>query len=103
MGIAYLGLKPAEFFELRVGYFYAALDAWSRHELNKQRFTAEIQRMQTTDLLNIQLKKKDRVKPGQLWRFPWDDEEGGEAEKPMTAEEIRRHNEEILKRLSNGG
>lgn len=102
MGIAHLHLTPAEFFKMRIGHFYAALDAWAEHEKNKQRFTAELMRMQTADLLNIQLKKKDRIKAAELWRFPWDDE-GDERQRPQTDEEIRRHNEEILKRFSRNG
>jgi hypothetical protein len=49
-------------------------------------------------LLNIQLKKKDRLKPAQLWAFDWDNEQ--EEEKPVTTEEIKRHNEEIMKRFN---
>ena len=102
MGIAHLHLTPAEFYEMRIGHFYAAMDAWGEHELSKQRFTAELIRMQTTDLLNIQLKKKDRLKAGELWRFPWEVED--EVDKPTTDDEIKKHNEEILKRLlKNGG
>lgn len=101
MGIAYLGLTPEQFFFMRVGHFYGALDAWAEHEKNKQRFTAELMRMQTTDLLNIQLKKKDRIKPGDLWSFPWDENEVDR--KPETDDEIRKHNEAILKRLNRNG
>jgi hypothetical protein len=102
MAVAYLHLTPGEFYLMRPGQFYAALDAWAEHEKNKQRFTAELMRMQTADLLNIQLKKKDRIKAVELWRFPWDDEDG-ERQRPQTDEEIRRHNEEILKRFSRNG
>jgi hypothetical protein len=58
--------------------------------------------MQTTDLLNIQIKKSQRLKPGELWKFPWDGD-GVADKKPMTDDEIRKHNEEIMKRFSNGG
>lgn len=102
MGISHLHLTPAEFFKMRIGHFYAAMDAWGEHELAKQRFTAELMRMQTTDLLNIQLKKKDRIKAGELWRFPWEVEE--DEAKPTTDDEIKKHNEALLKRLlKNGG
>lgn len=102
MAVAHLHMTPREFFLMRPGQFYTALEIWAEHERNKQRFTAELTRMQTTDLLNIQLKKKDRIKPGQLWRFPWDDEDE-EVARPQTDEEIRKYNEEILRRFAGDG
>lgn len=102
MAVAHLHMTPREFFLMRPGHFYGALEVWAEHEKNRQRFTAELIRMQTTDLLNIQLKKKDRIKPGQLWRFPWDDEDE-EVARPQTDDEIKRHNEEIIRRFSKNG
>jgi len=101
MAVAHLHMTPREFFLMRPGHFYGALEVWAEHEKNRQRFTAELIRMQTTDLLNIQLKKKDRIKPGQLWRFPWDDED--EERTDLTDDEIKRHNEEIIRRFSKNG
>lgn len=65
--------------------------------MESKRFGADIIRLQTTELLNIQLKKKDKIKPVELWEFPWDEEE---RDKPDTDEEIRRYNEEIIKKFA---
>lgn len=98
MAVAYLHLTPDQFGEMLPGEFYAGINAFYRMERDRQKFTAELFRMQTADLLNIQLKKKDRIKPAQLWAFDWDNEQ--EEEKPVTTEEIKRHNEEIMKRFN---
>ena len=42
------------------------------------RSDAELTRMQTTELINIQLEPGKRFKPHQLWKFPWDDEDEDE-------------------------
>ena len=102
MGIACLRLSPAEFWDMLPGQYFDALTIYYREKRSDQRFIAELFRMQTTDLLNIQIKKSQRLKPGELWRFPWDDDDEAD-EKPMTDDEIRKHNEEIMKRFSNGG
>jgi len=99
LGLALLGMTADEFFECRIGLFYNALNAYYREQMNRQRFTADMVRLQTLTLLNIQIKKSDRIKtPAELWSFPWDDEE---EEKPSD-EEIRRRNEEILNKFNNG-
>ena len=37
---------------------------------------AELIRLQTLTMVNIQLASKDKIKdPKKLWRFPWDEEE----------------------------
>ena len=87
---------------MRPGQYFDALTIYYREKRSDQRFIAELFRMQTTDLLNIQIKKSQRLKPGELWKFPWDGD-GVADKKPMTDDEIRKHNEEILKRFSNGG
>ncbi len=81
---------------MRIAHYYAALGAWYESERERQRWTAELVRMQTTDLLNIQLKKTDRIKPGKLWTFPWDDDEQDD---PMTDEKIREMHLEIMKKF----
>lgn len=95
MAVAFLHLSPEQFFEMRISYFLISLDTWMLHEKEKQRFEADLLRMQTADLINIQLKKGDRIKPEKLWHFPWDDED----EKILTDEEIKRMNEEIMKKF----
>ena len=96
MGVAWLGMTPEEFFICRIGHFFSALAYYSEKKKREVRLISELMRLQTTDLLNIQIKKSERIKPGQLWKFPWDEEE--EEEKPeLIDEEIRQLNEQIIK------
>lgn len=43
-------------------------------QLEKTKLHCELTRMQTTELINIHLKKQDKFKYKQLWEFPWDSE-----------------------------
>lgn len=83
---------------MRVGHFLSAVFMHEKTQREKQKFIAELLRLQTADLINIQLKKSDRVKPDELWRFPWD----GDEEEQLSDDEIRRRNEEILKKFTDG-
>jgi hypothetical protein len=96
MAVAFLHLSPELFFEMRICHFMVSLDAWMMHEREKQRFDAELYRLQTADLINIQLKKSDRIKPEKLWHFPWDDEV---EQVIMTDDEIKQMHEEIMKKF----
>lgn len=56
-----------EFF-LKLHYFYEEKDRLFREQ-------AELTRLQTVTLVNIQLSSKDKIKdPRRLWRFPWETE-----------------------------
>jgi hypothetical protein len=96
MGMAFLGLLPEQFFEMRLCYFFNALNMFLKNERERERYTAELVRMQTTELLNIQLKKADRILPAQLWAFPWDEDNEPEL---LTDEEIKRQHEAILEKF----
>lgn len=98
MGVAWLGLTVEEFFLMRIGHFFSALQYYNEGKNREVKVLASLIRRQTTDLINIQLKKSDRLKPEQLWKFPWEDEEEAETEK-MTDEQIREMNERIIKEL----
>lgn len=100
MAVAWLGMTPKEFFEVRVGHYFSALQYYQEGKNRDVRLISELIRRQTVDLLNIQMKKSDRLKPEQLWRFPWDAEE--EERTDLTDDEIKAYNDEIIKRLTNG-
>ena len=46
---------------------------YARQREEQLQFTGNLVRLQTTALLNIHLKEK--IKPHQLWEYPWDDHE----------------------------
>lgn len=101
MGVGWLNMTPVEFYECRVGHFFSALAYYGEQKNREARLISELTRRQTVDLLNIQLKKADRLKPEQLWTFPWDAGEEEEAEE-LTDEQIKERNEQIIKELLHG-
>lgn len=98
MGVAWLGLTVEEFFTMRIGHFFSALQYYNEGKNREIKVFASLMRRQTVDLLNIQIKKSERMKPEQLWKFPWEDEEEVEVEK-MTDEQIKEYHERIIKEL----
>lgn len=62
---------PLSDFFLKLHYFY-------KHKEQEYRERAELVRLQTLTLVNIQLARKDKIKDAkQLWRFTWEQESGG--------------------------
>lgn len=54
----------------------------------KRREHAELMRLQTMELINIQLKKEDRLEgPEKLWKFPWDGESQPDKPREVITEE----------------
>lgn len=96
MAVAFFHFTPEMFYEMRIGQFMDAMACYNNQRLTDQRFNAEIIRMQTTTMINIQLKKKDRIKPDQLWTFPWEEDEKEE----ITSEDIQKMHEEVLKKFN---
>lgn len=67
-------MSPQEFYEMRLKHFFLKIQEYNRNKEADIRFAAEQTRLQTTALINVQLKSKDRLKPPQLWPLPWDNE-----------------------------
>jgi len=55
-----------------VGDFLDAVGGYNEGESERIKSIAEIVRMSTTILMNIQLSKEDRITPHELWPFTWD-------------------------------
>ena len=60
---------------------------------------AELVRLQTTTLVNIQLDQKDHLKPAELWSFDWDSPETSNAEQELTDAQIEAHNARLAAML----
>ncbi|WP_303182169.1 hypothetical protein [uncultured Butyricimonas sp.] len=78
LGIALgmLGMGSVEFWEMILRDFFLKLHYFNRMKQQDYQATAELIRLQTLTLVNIQLASKDKIKdPKKLWRFPWDEEE----------------------------
>ena len=62
-----------EFEEMLLHDFFLKLYYYNLKEEHSYRTTAELVRLQTLTLVNIQLLKKDKIKdPRLLWVFPWE-------------------------------
>jgi hypothetical protein len=88
-----------------VGDFLDAVGGYNEGESERIKSIAEIVRMSTTILMNIQLRKEDRVTPHELWPFSWDKLSVEETGEVLSEEEvIRRENamENILKNIIPG-
>lgn len=59
---------------MRPATFFLILFRYNRDKEQSIRLQLETARLQTTALINVQLKQTDRIKPPQLWKLPWDDE-----------------------------
>lgn len=92
-----LGMSPEAFGETRLGHFFARLYEYNQAEENQNRIYLESVRMQTTALININLKTEDKIKPPQLWKLPWDEPETLQ----LTAEEITEQLNEFNNRIDD--
>lgn len=71
-----MGLSPDEFYSMRLSHFFLKMQGFYKRIENEQRARAELVRMQTVYLVNVQLKREDRFKsPAELWQLPWDNTE----------------------------
>jgi hypothetical protein len=89
-----MGLRPEEFLVMRPADFWLKVQGYRETREEDFKVDAELTRMQTTELINIQLEPYKRLKPEQLWKFPWDKKNEDEPEF-VTQEE----NEENLRSL----
>ena len=100
IGLGYLGLTPEQFWTMRLKYFFLMLKQKNETEENMHRFKCELVRRQTAELINIQLKREDRISPKQLWKFPWDSENYEfQYQSSMTDEEINEQSEKLFAML----
>lgn len=79
MATGMMGMSPADFWEMTLHDFFVKLHYWNAREEQGWRSRAELARLQTLTLVNIQLARKDKIRdPRRLWTFPWEREEGPE-------------------------
>lgn len=68
-------MQPQQFYKMRLKDFFLKVHFYNKKEERQSREKAELIRMQTFILVNIQLESKNKLKvPADLWRFPWDTE-----------------------------
>lgn len=70
-----LGYDPERFGKMRLGDFLDALTGYNQRENERFKNIAELVRLSTSILWNVQVARKDKLKPEQLMPFPWDEKE----------------------------
>ena len=91
---------PERFGLMLVGDFLDAMAGYNEGESERIKSTAELVRMSTVILINIQLEKGTRLTPHELWPFSWDKPETGGKMEEITEEEVKRREAEMEKRLN---
>ena len=86
-----LRLKPKEFGTMMVGDFLDAVRGYNAEKYDEYKVQAALTRTAVTLLVNIQLRREDRVRAEDMWRFPWENEEGNDKPAEITPEEIEEH------------
>jgi hypothetical protein len=82
---------------MRLRDFFLKLHGFRKEQEMNRRERAELIRLQTIELFNIHLNKKDRIKqPSDLWKFPWDEEQN----KPQKPREVVTEEQQAA-RLTN--
>lgn len=72
-------MPRVEFWEMPLREFFLKLHYYFENETRRFREQAELVRLQTVTLVNIQLATKDRIKDARrLWKFPWENEQRNE-------------------------
>lgn len=70
-----LGMGSRDFWEMRLKDFFLKWRHAREAEQRGRVFEAELVRMQTVALVNVQLERRHRIKDARkLWRFPWEEE-----------------------------
>ena len=90
---ALLPWPPKQLMEARLRHVLLAMHGARNAREAQYRQQAELVRLQTVDLINIQLDKKNKIKDAaKLWQFPWDNQTDHPAEvtPEQAAEQLRR-------------
>lgn len=71
-----LGMGVMEFWEMTLHDFFLKLHYYNKIKQQEYQSNAELVRLQTVALINIQLASKDKIKDAKkLWRFSWEEVE----------------------------
>ena len=105
--IAYLHLTPSQFYEMRIGEFWEAMDAYWSEKRADRKHIGELVRGAALRLVNTQLKRPEK-KAEKFWAMPWDDTADAEAEElrrlsRLTQEEQDKEAELFMKRIKGNG
>lgn len=86
-----MGMSEREFDFITPRAFYNKVKGFNQ----LKQVECELVRLQTVELLNIQIEGKHRIKdPKKLWRFPWEDER-----KKVDTERARRQAHYFMEKI----
>lgn len=93
-----MNMKVVEFEEMRLGDFFLKLRYFLKKREDEMLFIANLIRMQTLELLNVQIEPKHRIQSVQdLWCFPWENEDKKVEHVDLNSETVKQE----LKNLYN--
>lgn len=96
--LAYLGLTPKQFGELRMPEFWSGIEAHVSEKEADRRHVGELVRGATLRLWNLQVKKQHRISdPAEFWRMPWDEQ----PTKSERSENVENSSEEERNKMAN--
>jgi hypothetical protein len=97
-----MGMSFNEFYTMRLSHFFLKLHGWRNEQDRQHRQHAELVRLQTVELLNIQLDGRKRFKsPDKLWQFPWDVTTHAHTDPGITENEARTRLQNALKSFTH--
>ena len=102
-----MGMSEEEFYTCRVANFFLKLHGFREKEYNDRKEHANLVRMSTFELININLSPEHKIKsPESMWPFPWDNEDTDEVKKKsgkkkpgITEEQSRKKIAQMVKAL----
>lgn len=87
IAIGQLSMTEKELEEMEMSVYFLKLFYHNKEEEDKRRFYGELLRMQTMQLLNIQIDRAHKIRKAEdLWKFPWEELEVVE----LTEEQARK-------------
>lgn len=99
-------MSVEEFERMEVGVFLLKLFYFKEQQKEERKFYADLVRLQTFKLVNIQLTEKSQLtEPEQLWLFEWDKKEAEEPVRKLSEEEQQKRLQElreVAKKVLNG-
>lgn len=90
-------MTEKELEEMEIGTFFLKLFYSNKKEEEKRRFHGELVRLQTMQLMNLQIDRAHRLtRPQDLWVFPWE-----ERQTEILTEEEKKERVRYLCSLAN--
>lgn len=84
-------MTVVEFWEMRLKDFFLKLHYYNGKKQRDFEAYANLIRLQTVTLVNVQMEKKNRIRdPKKLWIFPWEVEEPAEPKQSVKQMSVKK-------------